>query len=85
MASDLDKPIGYVIYMGNWWLVPTSNLQCVIYNDPLHYLYPSQFGQVHLGLPIETDLDNGFIVWDASKPRFDVPADDPMCRQNIRD
>lgn len=80
-ASELDKPIGYIIFMGGRWLTPSPNLECVIYNDPLHYPYPSQIGQVHLGPPIETDLDNGFIVWDASNPRFDVPADDPMCRR----
>ena len=80
-ASDIDKPIRYVIFMGGSWLIPSTNLQCVIYNDPLRL--PSTrniIGQVHLGYPIETDLDNRFIVWDASNPRFDVSADDPLCQ-----
>ena len=80
-ASELDKPIRYVIFMGGSWLTPTPNLRCVIYNDPLRYPYPGQIGQVHLGRPIETALDNGFIVWDTSNPRFDVSADDPICHK----
>ena len=80
-ASELDKPIRYVIFMGGSWLTPTPNLRCVIYNDPLRYPYPGQIGQVHLGRPIETALDNGFIVWDTSSPRFDVSADDPLCHK----
>ena len=79
-ASRLDKPIGYIFFMGNAWLTPTPNLECIIYNDPLRYPYPSQIGQVHLGHPMETDLDNGFIVWDASNPRFDIPNQDHMCQ-----
>ena len=80
-ASDIDRPIRYVIFMGGSWLIPSTHLQCVIYNDWLRL--PSTrniIGQVHLGFPIETDLDNGFIVWDASNPRFDVSADDPLCQ-----
>ena len=84
-ASKLDKPIEYVVFMGNVWLAPTSNLQCIIYNDPLRYPFPSQIGQVHLGHPIETDLDNGFIVWDASNPRFDILDHNQICRQNAGD
>ncbi len=80
-ASELDKPIRYIIFMGNTWLPPTSNLQCVIYNDPLHYPVPHKIGQVHLGNPIETDLDNGFIVWDTSNPRFDISSDDTLCAE----
>lgn len=84
-ASELDKPIEYIIFTGNAWLTPTPNLQCIIYNDPLRYPYPSQIGQVHLGHPMETDFDNGFIVWDASNPRFDFLDYNQICRQNARD
>ena len=84
-ASELDKPIGYIIFMGGRWLTPSPNLECIIYNDPLRYPFPSQIGQVHLGHPIETDLDNGFIVWDASNPRFDILDYNQVCRQNARD
>ena len=80
-ASELDKPVRYVIFMGGSWLTSTPNLRCVIYNDPLRYPYSSQIGQVHLGRPIETALDNGFIVWDTSRLRFDVSADDPLCHK----
>ena len=81
-ASELDKPIGYVIFMGNSWLIPSPNLECVIYNDPLQLPTSRTIGQVHLGHPIETDLDNGFIVWDASNPRFDVLEEDSICQRN---
>ena len=84
-ASELDKPIGYIIFMGNAWLTPTPNLQCIIYKDPLRYPYPSQIGQVHLGHPIEIDLDNGFIVWNDSNPRFDILDRNQICRQNTGD
>ncbi|MCY4651924.1 MAG: hypothetical protein OXC95_02025 [Dehalococcoidia bacterium] len=80
-ASEVGRPIRYVIFMGNTWLIPSTNLRCVIYNDWLRL--PSArniIGQVYLGHPVETDLNNGFIVWDASNPRFDVSADDPLCQ-----
>ncbi len=82
-ASEVDRPIRYVIFMGGSWLTPSTNLRCVIYNDWRQL--PSErsaIGQVHLGHPIETDLDNGFIVWDASNPRFDILDQDPICQRN---
>ena len=84
-ASELDKPIKYIISMGNSWLIPSPNLECVTYNDPLHLPTLYAIGQVHLGHPIETDLDNGFIVWDASNPRFDFLEYNQICRQNAGD
>lgn len=82
-ASELDKPIGYIIFMGGSWLTPSANLQCVVYNDWLQLPFArNAIGQVHLGHPIKTDLDNGFIVWDASNPRFDVLEKDPICQLN---
>ena len=78
-ASRIGRPVRYVVFMGGRWLMPSPNLECLIYNDPLSHPVPYRIGYVYLGQPIEISKDNRFIVWDASDPQLDVKVGDPLC------
>ena len=78
-ASAIGSPVQYVIYMGGRWLMPSPNLECIIYNGPLRHPVRHRIGLAYLGQPTEVSVDGQFIVWDASSPRFDVASDDSLC------
>ncbi len=84
-AAQLDKPIKYVMVIGGLgdWLSPSPNLQCALYFDPMRFPDDHLIGQVHLGPPVELVKHGSlyFIAWDASSPKFDIDANDPLCAE----
>jgi hypothetical protein len=58
------KPIEYVVWMGNKWLVPQSDLQRLVYNDPRRYPDLVPIGTLSLGRgPVYSAHGGGFLVW----------------------
>jgi hypothetical protein len=65
-AERQGKPIEYVFYTGNRWLIPDEGLRAVLYNDPKFYPREVVIGRRFLGRPIgrvEVSSEKTYYAW----------------------
>jgi len=69
-CAALGRPIEYVIWMGNQWLVPDVELRSVTYNDPRSYPVLVPIGKLDLARPpVHISHGRGFVVWRLERLR----------------
>ena len=63
-CAELGRPIEYVIYAGNQWLVPDADFTSITYNDPRSYPRLVPIGRLEFPAPpVYTSGNRGFLVW----------------------